>query len=135
MTTKDQDVQVTKKEGAPAAELTRDLPVFTPATDICKRADAILVTCDMPGVDERHVDIQLENRVLTITGYQDAEQPAELELLHRGYVPGAFRRAFTLGADIDAAKIAARISKGVLRVELPKAVEAQPRKIQVTTGD
>lgn len=114
-----------------AVELTRDQPVFAPATDIAEREDAVVVLCDLPGVDEKHLDITLEDGVLTILGYQDTSAPAEHEWVYRGYTPGVFRRAFTLGPEADPNKIRAKIAHGVLRVEIGKSEKAQPRKIPV----
>jgi len=114
-----------------AAEMTRDLPVFVPATDICDLKDAIEVVCDMPGVDEKQVDITLENNVLTIAGCQAADEPQGYVLAHRGYREGMFRRAFTLTDTIDRARIKAHMAHGVLRLTLPKAEASKPRKIAV----
>lgn len=106
----------------------------SPPTDIYEREDAVLVLCDMPGVDDQHVDVMLEDDVLTLTGSQEAQEPARHELLYRGHWPGVFRRSFTLTTEVDRAKIKARIRHGVLEVVLPKA-EAAPasKRIKVET--
>jgi len=119
---------------APAAELAQDRPVYVPATDIHEKPDALLVVCDMPGVDEKRVDVSLEDDVLTITGEQDARAPERHEALHQGYGTGVFRRSFTLTADIDTARIEAKLAHGVLRVVLPKSERAKPRRIAVQAG-
>lgn len=135
MTARKEDAAVEKVEktsdrGA-AVELTRDQPVFAPATDIFERDDAVVVVCDVPGVDEKHLDITLEEGVLTILGYADTSEPQGHELVYRGYTPGVFRRAFTLGAEADPDKIRAKLCNGVLRIEIGKTEQAQPRKIPV----
>ena len=114
-------------------ELTRDQPVFIPATDVYECEDSTLIRCDMPGVAEDSIDITLENGVLTITGYQDTDEPEGYDLLHRGYTPGVFRRAFTLVREVDGEAIEARLRSGVLELVLPKAERPGPRKIPVTT--
>lgn len=134
MTEESKALQTRKKETTDV-ELTQDQPVFAPATDIYEKDDAVLVICDMPGVDEKHVDITLENGVLTITGQQDRTDPEGYSLLHREYRSGIFRRTFTVTADIDQDKIDAKISKGVLNLVLPKSEKAKPRKITVASGD
>ena len=134
MTANNQDVQVQHKEPSKDVEMTRDLPVYSPQTDIYEKEDSILVLCDMPGVDENQVDVSLENNVLTLTGCQDVKEPGNHELLYRDYRPGAFRRSFTLSADINHAGIKAKLNNGVLQVILPKAEKAQPRKIKVEVG-
>lgn len=132
MNTRKEETAVEKKGGAQAVELTRDQPVL-PATDIYERDDAIVVVCDMPGVDEKNVEVTVEEGVLTILGYQDTTEPADHELVYREYRPGVFRRAFTLSSDVDPNKIRAKLSNGVLRIELGKVQEAQPKKIPVET--
>ena len=83
MTVNNQDIQVQHKESPKDVEMTRDLPVYSPSTDIYEKEDSILVVCDMPGVDENQVDISLENNVLTLTGCQDAKDPEKHEMLYR----------------------------------------------------
>ncbi len=135
MSAKEKQVAVEKKtDSGQPAELTRDLPVFAPDVDIYEKDDAIMVLCDMPGVDDKHIDITLENDVLTLTGYQDTTEPEDITLLHRGYANGIFQRSFTLSTEVDREKIAARINQGVLQISLPKAEEAKPRKITVSAG-
>ena len=112
-------------------ELKEDRPVYSPATDIYEKEDSLLVICDMPGVDEKQVDITLEDDVLTLTGAQQADEPADQSLIYRSYWSGVFRRSFRLSADIDNSKIKATMKNGVLHVLLPKAEKAQPRKIAV----
>jgi len=123
-----------KKRQDAAIELAQDRPVFAPVADIYEKEDAILVVCDMPGVDEKNIEVTLDNDELTLTGYQETEQTEGYELLHRGYQTGIFRRTFTLTSEINREKIEAKINHGILRLILPKAEEAQPRKIAVTAG-
>jgi len=127
-------MQVAKRESRDV-EMARDQRVFVPATDIYEKDDAVLVVCDMPGVDSKHIDVMLENRALTLTGYQDVEEPEDFELRHRGYYPGLFRRTFTLTTDIDRENIKAKISNGILELTLPKSAEAQPHRISVEAGE
>lgn len=116
------------------AELTRDLPVFTPAADIYENDDSLLVVCDMPGVEEKNVEIGLEDDVLTITGNQGEYHPENYQLVYQGYHTGIYRRAFTLTTGIDQEKIKARLSNGVLSITLPKSAAAKPRKIAIEAG-
>ena len=117
-----------------ATEHTRDLPVYLPATDIYETENTVEVLADMPGVDEQHVDVSLENNVLTLTGHREAEQEEGRTMVCCGYAPGNFKRTFTLSDDVDREGIKARIKDGVLRVTLPKAKELQARKIKVEAG-
>ncbi len=115
-------------------EQTRDMPVYIPDTDIYETDNAVVVVADMPGVDDKHVDVDLEQRVLTITGTVEPEKWEGYELAAHGYRSGNYRRSFTLSNDVDVDGISARIKDGVLRIRLPKAKELQPRKIQVECG-
>ena len=113
-----------EKRQAGEVELTEDRPVFVPATDIYEKADAILVQCDLPGVDEKNLEITLEDNVLTITGRQAEETPEGYDLVLSEYRSGVFRRSFTISNEIDNDGIKARIRNGVLNLELPKAAKA-----------
>lgn len=127
---KDKSLEKYNKDNA---EMTREGPVFTPATDIYENGDAILVRCDMPGVDEKQVDITLDHYELTITGSQTAEQPEGYDLLTGEYEVGTFRRSFKVPQLIDRENIKARLRNGVLDVELPKTEQAKPRRIEIST--
>ncbi|MFH0878088.1 MAG: Hsp20/alpha crystallin family protein [Lentisphaerota bacterium] len=134
MTEQIKSAPVEKKETKPAVEMTQDRPVFSPVTDIYENKESILVVCDMPDVDEKGVDVTLEDEVLTLVGHQGAQDTKEHQLLHRGYDTGIFRRSFTLSADVDREKIKARIAGGVLHLTIPKTAKTQPRKIPVEAG-
>lgn len=125
-----------KNESAQAQpiESTRDRPVYIPATDIYEDENAVTVVADVPGVDDKTVEISLENDVLTIKGHTTADTREGFQPLHRGFCPCEYQRAFTLGADVDRAKIKAQVRNGVLTITLPKAAEAQPRKIAVESA-
>lgn len=133
---KSKNVPMERAEQSPASrvEPTRDLPVFTPPADIFEEDDALLVVCDMPGVEQKNVTIDLDDDVLTITGHQLDQRPENSQLVYRGYNTGIYRRAFTLAADINREQIKARLVNGVLHITLPKAAEAKPRKIAVEVG-
>nr|MBC8207510.1 Hsp20/alpha crystallin family protein [Kiritimatiellota bacterium] len=101
---------------------------------IYEKENTILVRCDMPGVSEDQVDIRLENSELEISGTQTAGQPEGMALLVGEYETGVFRRRFSIPNLIDRDQIKARLHNGVLDIELPKAEQAKPRKIEITTG-
>lgn len=127
------ELQLQKQEVQPVegVERTRASRVYAPNVDIYSDEQGIVILADMPGVDESNVDILLEKDVLTISGYVTANEPEGFELNYGEYGVGDFRRSFTLMEEIDRDKIEASISNGVLRVYLPKAPEAQTRKIAV----
>jgi len=121
-----------KKEQAPLdTESLRNRPVFIPQVDIVESKDLIMLIADMPGVDEQGIDINLERDVLTINGTVEAPFRKDYRVIHAEYHVGDYRRSFTLTDAIDHNKIEASVKNGVLRLSLPKAEKAKPKKIAV----
>ncbi|HWR71906.1 MAG TPA: Hsp20/alpha crystallin family protein [Nitrospirota bacterium] len=125
--------EIQKKEAATpeGVERTRPRKVYTPAVDILERKDDIVVTADMPGVDEKSVDITLEKNVLTIYGMVEPQFPEGQRLALSEYGVGDYQRAFTLSEEVDRDRINASVKNGVLRLVLPKAAAVKARKIEV----
>lgn len=116
-------------------ESTHDEPAYIPAADIYEKEDAILVRCDMPGVADDQLEITLEHYELAITGRQDPVRLDEkYDLISAEYETGVYRRMFKIPQLIDRDRIRARLRNGVLDIELPKAEQAKPRRIEITTG-
>lgn len=113
-------------------ERTRASRVYTPDVDIIERKDDILVLADMPGVDEKSVDVTLEKNVVTIYGKVQPEVPEGGTPVYVEYGIGDYERTFTLSDEIDREKIRATVKNGTLRLILPKAEAAKTRKIRVT---
>ncbi len=134
--TENQESDITKQEAQTALETerTRTRKVFIPRTDIYEREDALVVVADMPGVDENAVDIQVERRVLTITGRVAPERFDPYRLEYGEYEIGDYERSFSLSDEVDVNKIQATVKQGILRIELPKAEAAKPKKITVQAG-
>ena len=126
------EIQKADKPGVPTLpEQTRSGPVYTPAADIFENDNSITVLADMPGVRAEDLKIDLHESVLTLTGHVTApEKPSESDVL-REYRSGTFFRQFSLAETIDQSKIDARLTDGVLRLELPKVESARPRQITV----
>jgi len=129
-------IEVQKTEATPSAapETPANRVELTPAVDIYEKDDALVIVADMPGVDEKHLDVTLENDVLTFAGHAAAQDPAGLDPLYREFQAADFRRSFTIATDVDREKITAAIRNGVLRITLPRAAAAKPRKITVQGG-
>ncbi len=122
-----------KRDLQSAAESTTGSPVFIPHADIYEDNEALYVVVDMPGVDKGAVTINLENDTLSI--YGKAGRPEfESKLTYAEYRIGDFSRSFILTETIDREKIDASMKNGVLRLLLPKAEQAKPRKIDIKTG-
>jgi HSP20 family protein len=108
---------------------------WAPALDISERKDAYLVTVELPGVEPDDLVITLEDGLLTIQGERQFTQDSSEQQFHRverRY--GAFRRAITLPAQVQAERIEATVDNGVLQIVVPKTQEATPKRIQVRPG-
>ncbi len=131
---KNTELQVKKTgEIAHQAEHTRDLPIFIPNTDIYEKEDAFLVLCDLPGVQNDDVDIELESDVLSIKAIRKFTPIDAFKEAYDGSLDCIFERSFELGAEIARDKIKASMKNGVLQILLPKAPEAQAKKIKVVS--
>jgi HSP20 family molecular chaperone IbpA len=127
---------LTRKESQTPAKTERaqQTPVFTPRVDIRETETEVLVVADMPGVDETSVNIDLEGSELMLRGKFVPQAPKGYSLSYQEYDSGDYERAFTLGNTIDREAIQAVVKDGVLRLTLPKAKEAQPKRISVKAG-
>jgi HSP20 family molecular chaperone IbpA len=114
-----------------ATEATHTGPLVAPPVDIYENGKSITLLADMPGVSSEHLEIDLNEGVLTITGRVAPVEEAREEAVLYEYRPATFQRKFTLSQTVDQGKIEARLEDGVLHLELPKVEKAQPRKIQV----
>ena len=119
-----------KKELQTESEHTRDVPVFIPAVDIYESDGELTLLADMPGVPPENVEIDLNDSRLTIKGAAVKREVSGRALLCE-YGVGDYYRQFTLSEAIDRSKIGASMKDGVLKVVLPKAEAAKPRKIEV----
>jgi HSP20 family protein len=107
-------------------------PAWAPALDIAERKDAYLVTVEVPGVKLDDLEITLEGGLLTIQGERHFTDDAADQNFHRvERSSGSFRRAITLPAHVMADEVEATIEDGVLRILVPKAEQARPKRIQV----
>lgn len=112
-----------------------ELDVHVPVVDVAETDREYRVSAELPGMDEKDIEVTVDNDVLTIRGEKRQEKEEKKKgyrLSERRY--GMFQRSFGLPAGVDASKIAADFSKGVLSVTLPKTAEAQkkqPRRIEV----
>lgn len=104
--------------------------MFTPRFDIWEGEQALTLFGDLPGVEPADLDIQFENRLLTVRGRVTRHVEAD-RYLQSEYEVGDFQRSFTIGEKIDAAGITAELKDGVLTLHLPKSEEAKPRRIEV----
>lgn len=108
--------------------------ILAPA-DIVETENHYQVKVDLPGVDPKSINVQLEKDVLTLTAERHAEARGEKDsVLRVERVHGQFIRSFALPQDVDAQKIDAKFEHGVLAVTLPKKEQEKPRTIQIKVG-
>jgi HSP20 family protein len=114
-------------------EPTRTGVSFSPSVDIFETEDALTLLADLPGVKKESLDIDLEDRKLTITGLVDTVD-SRLRAVYSEYGIGGFTRSFELGDTINRKGISASLKDGVLTLVLPKADRLKPRKIDVAVN-
>jgi HSP20 family molecular chaperone IbpA len=120
-----------KKEVVSKEEKTVPARSFLPTTDIYETDEALTVVMEIPGVEKKDIDVDLESDVLRVEGRIDFSKYEGLEPLYTEYNVGHFARAFTLSRKIDQQQITAQVEDGVLTLTLRKAKEAQPRRIAI----
>jgi HSP20 family protein len=113
------------------AEQTRGGRTYVPAVDIIERDDELLLLADVPGAHADGIDVNYDRGELTITARVTPRQAPETRYTACEYGVGTFVRTFRIGEGINAAKIQAELSQGVLTLHLPKAEDAKARKITV----
>jgi len=135
MAKKDQAMEVQKQEEVSADEMerTRSSRCFVPKADIYETEQEIIVLTDVPGANDRTVDITLEKNILSINAYVEPLRTGDYDIAYAEYEEGDYQRSFRLSDEIDQSKIEAVVSHGVLRLRLPKAQEAKAKKIAVKT--
>ena len=125
------EIQKKETETPEKGERTREKRVYSPGVDIIERKSDILVLADIPGADEKSVDITLEKNVLMISAKVEADIPENQRLTVLEYGLGDYQRAFTLSDEVDKDKIQATVKNGVLRLVLPKSEGVKTKKITV----
>ena len=129
------DTKVVKREkqAVQKAKTPETESIYVPHVDISENKDRILLLADMPGVDQKSVDVTVENNVLTVEGRAHIGGPEGYQMIGQEYGIGKYRRDFTLSSAIDTEGVKARVSHGVLEVTLPKRQEARTRKIEIAS--
>lgn len=112
-------------------ERTRNRKVFVPKVDIIETGDAMVMFADMPGSDEKSVEVTLEKNVLTIAGAVGPEDFPGRSIAYSEYDLGDYERVFTISDEVDRNRIEAVVKNGVLKLTLHKAPQAEVKKIAV----
>lgn len=105
---------------------------WTPSVDIYESENALVLTAELPGVDENDIEIKIEDNTLTLNGERKFEKETKQENYHRiERAYGTFSRSFTLPQSIDHDKIQAEHENGILKITMPKKAELKPRKVKI----
>ena len=102
-----------------------------PPVDVIEDASGILLYADLAGLPKDKLHLQVEADTLIIEGEIDLEIPSDLQVSHAEVSLPRYRRVFTLSKELDPTRVSAELKNGVLKLSIPKAEHAQPRKIDV----
>ncbi|MGB2941242.1 MAG: Hsp20/alpha crystallin family protein [Candidatus Macondimonas sp.] len=105
--------------------------LLLPRVNVVEDAGGITLLADMPGVPKDALDIQVDDDTLVIEGQVNLEIPEGMTVHHVEVDLPRYRRVFTLSKELDPEKVTAELANGVLKLRIPKAEHAQPRKIAV----
>jgi HSP20 family protein len=108
---------------------------FAPPVDIYEDEHNITLKLEVPGIEEKDIDVRIENNTLTVHGERKIEKEEKEEnflRVERQY--GSFTRSFTLPSSVDPEQVSARYDNGVLKIKLAKKAEAKPKQIKVSVG-
>ena len=108
---------------------------YAPPVDIYEDEHNITLKLEVPGIDEKDIDVRIENTTLTVHGERKIEKEEKEEnfrRVERQY--GEFTRSFTLPSSVDPGQVSANYDKGVLKIKLAKKAESKPKQIKVNVG-
>jgi HSP20 family protein len=105
---------------------------FAPPVDVYEDEQGVTLKIEVPGIDEKDIDVSIENNTLTVRGertLEKEEKEENFQRVERQY--GSFTRSFTLPNSVDLEQVSAHYNKGVLKIRLAKKAEAKPKQIKV----
>jgi HSP20 family protein len=108
---------------------------FAPPVDVYEDEHHVTLKIEVPGIEEKDIDVRVENNTLTVHGerkFEKEEKEENYRRVERQY--GSFTRSFTLPNTVDTDSIQANYDKGVLKIQLAKKAEAKPKQIKVNVG-
>jgi HSP20 family protein len=108
---------------------------FAPPVDVYEDEHNVTLKIEVPGIDEKDIDVRIENNTLTVHGerkYEKEEKEENYRRVERQY--GSFTRTFTLPSTVNHENVQADYDKGVLKIKLAKKAEAKPKQIKVNVG-
>ena len=129
-------VQTSSSEGrTPAAtQKQQQQPFVVPPVDVFENEQSITLLADLPGVAREQLHVRVDGESLVLEATASTSGPQDMQLVYGEAQYPTYRRQFTLSRELDASRIEAQLRDGVLRLTIPKAEEARPRRIQVQAG-
>ena len=111
------------------------LAAWAPAVDIYETESELVVTADLPGINEKDIDVRVENNMLTVRGERKLEKTInEDNMLRVERAYGSFSRSFSLPNSVNTEAIKADYHDGVLTVKMPKREESKPKQVKVNVA-
>ena len=105
---------------------------WNPSVDIYDEDDHIVLKAELPGVDKKHIEVDVKDRVLTLKGERTLDKEVkEDHYFRRERSFGKFERSFTLPVDVNSEEIKATYKDGLLKIEIPKPADRKPKQITV----
>lgn len=108
-----------------------DTQAMLPPVNVTEDSAGITLIADMPGVPKDKFSLQVEGDTLTIEGEVSLDMPVGMDATHVELGLARYRRVFTLSKELDSDKVSAELNQGVLKLRIPKAEHAQPRKVEI----
>ena len=130
----EQEVTTQEKKEVASNEQTRPGRTYIPNVDIYETPQSLWLWADMPGVDENSLEVHVADGILSLEGRVALQEYDSLSPVYTEYNVGNYARRFSLSDAIDIERIKARMTNGVLELELPKAERAKPKQIAVSVG-
>ncbi|RPI43819.1 MAG: Hsp20/alpha crystallin family protein [Betaproteobacteria bacterium] len=112
----------------------REQAAMMPPVDVVEDPTGITLFADLPGVPKDKLDLHVEGDSLTIEGEVSVDMPEGMEASYVEVSLPRYRRVFTLSKELDPSKVTAELAQGVLKLRIPKAAHAQPRRIEIRAG-
>jgi len=125
-----------EQQYGPGREESLTAGAFVPPVDIYEDEHSIQLKLEVPGIDQKDLDVKVENNVLTVTGerkFEKEEKEENFRRVERRY--GSFTRSFTLPNTVNPEDVSADYNHGVLKIRLGKRAEAKPKQIKVNIGE
>lgn len=120
--------------GGPQEAAVERSTAVLPPVDIFEDDAGFTVMADLPGVSKERLKVRVDGDSLVIEGAAESPVAGDMAMIYGEILNPLYRRSFTLSRELDPSRIDARLDNGVLRLRIPKAEEARPRRIEVTVG-